>query len=122
MVPEKSMETLRDDLDSLKRKFEQVMEGEEPSGSGTVGKGTTPKKSRPHDPDQPPDPAISKLVKRKRVDIPREVAGNFPAIQKGSSVCPVCKEDYCTQNALVAHYSKFHNMNICTIATFASRV
>ena len=108
VVPEKSMETLRDDLDSLKRKFDQVMEGEEPSGSGTGEKGTTPKKSRPHDPDQPPDPAISKLVKRKRVDITREVAENLPAIQKGSSVCPVCKEDYCTQNALVAHYSKFH--------------
>ena len=36
MVPEKSMETLRDDLDSLKRKFDLVMEGKEPDGSGTV--------------------------------------------------------------------------------------
>ena len=30
VVPEKSMETLRDDIDCLKRKFDQVMEGEEP--------------------------------------------------------------------------------------------
>ena len=108
VVPEKSMETLRDDLDSLKRKFDQVMEGEEPDGSGTGGRGATPKKSRPHDPDQPPDAGISKLVRRKRVDVRREVAENLPEIEKGSTVCPVCKEDYCTQNALVAHYSKFH--------------
>ena len=38
----------------------------------------------------------------------REVAKDLPETEKGSSICPVCKEDYCTQNALVTHYSKFH--------------
>ena len=76
------------------------MEGEEPDGSSTGGRGATPKKSRPHDPDQPPDAGISKLVRRKRVDVRREVAENLPEIEKGSTVCPVCIEDYCTQNAL----------------------
>ena len=110
VVPEKSMETLRDDIDCLKRKFDQVMEGEEPDGSGisSGGKGATPKKSRAHDPDKPPDAAISKLFRGKRVDRKREIAEDLPELEKGSTVCPVCKEDYCTPNAIVAHYSKFH--------------
>ena len=110
VVPEKSMETLRDDIDCLKRKFDQVTEGEEPDGSGisSGGKGATPKKSRAHDPDKPPDAAISKLFRGKRVDRKREIAEDLPELEKGSTVCPVCKEDYCTSNAIVAHYSKFH--------------
>ena len=32
----------------------------------------------------------------------------MPEIDKSSAVCPVCKEDYSTPNALVTHYSKFH--------------
>ena len=121
MVLEKSMETLRDDINSLKRKFDQVMEGEEPDGSGTStgGKGGTPKKSRAHDPHKPPDAAISKLFRRKRVERKRNKAEDLPEIEKGSTVCPVCKEDYYTPNAIVAHYSKFHkneylyHCNIC---------
>ena len=47
VVPEKSMETLREEIDSLKRTFDQVMEGEEPDASASTGKVVTPqKKSR----------------------------------------------------------------------------
>ena len=67
VVPEKSMETLRDEIDSLKRLFEQVFEGEEPDASASTWKTvTSQKKSRAHDPDQPPDDAIAKIVRRQK--------------------------------------------------------
>ena len=47
-------------------------------------------------------------MRGKSVEIMREVAKDLPEIENGSSICPLCKEDYCTQNALVTHYSKFH--------------
>ena len=47
-------------------------------------------------------------MRGKRVEDRRKVAKNLPEIEKENSICPVCKEDYCTQNALVTHYSKFH--------------
>ena len=69
VVPEKSMETLRDKIDTLKRTFEQVIEGKEPDASASGGKGATPKKSGAHNPDKPPDAEVAKLVKRKRVEV-----------------------------------------------------
>ena len=47
-------------------------------------------------------------MRGKRVEVRREVAKDLPEIERGSSICPVCKDDYCSQNALVTHYSKFH--------------
>ena len=108
VVEEKSMETLRDDLDTLKRKFDDVLEGTAIEPSSTENPVTPQKKSRAHNPDKPPDAEISKIVRKKRVEVRREVADNLPEIDKSTSVCPVCKEDYITQPALVAHYSKFH--------------
>ena len=108
VVEEKSMESLREDIGSLKRKFDEVMAGKEIEDTGTSS-GTAPqKKSRAHDPDQPPDPKIAKLVRGKRVEVRREIADDLEEVEKGSTVCPVCKEDYITQNAIVSHYSKFH--------------
>ena len=109
VVPEKSMETLREEIDTLKRTFDQVMEGQEPDASASTGKAVTPqKKSRAHDPDQPPDDAIAKIVRGKRVEVRREVVKDLPKIEKQSNIYPMCKENYCTQNAFVTHYSKFH--------------
>ena len=108
VVQEKSMASLREDIGSLKRKFEEVMAGKEIEDTGTSS-GTAPqKKSRAPDPDQPPDPKIAKLVRGKRVEVRREIADDSEEVEKGSTVCPVCKEDYITQNAIVSHYSKFH--------------
>ena len=95
-------------IDSLKKKFNQVMESHEPEESGGTGKVSTPKKSRPHDPDKPPEPSLAKLVKGKSIDHWREITENLPEIEKGCTTCPVCKADYMTQNAVVTHYSKFH--------------
>ena len=53
VVEEKSVETLRDDLDSLKRKFDDVLEGTPIEPSSTTDTPVTPqKKSRAHNPDK----------------------------------------------------------------------
>ena len=100
---------LRDDIDTLKRKFDGVLESHGIEPSTSTGTRTTPqKKSRAHDPDKPPDANVAKLVRGKWVKVRREVAENLPEIEKSTTVCPVYKEGYMTQAALVTHYSKFH--------------
>ena len=106
VVEEKSMESLREDIGSLKRKFDEVMAGKEIED--TSYRITPQKKSRAHAPDAPPDPKIAKLVRGKRVEVRREIAEDLEELEKGSTVCPVCDEDYKTQTAVVHHYSKFH--------------
>ena len=98
VVEEKSMESLREDIGSLKRKFDEVMAGKEIEDTGTSSRITPQKKSRAHAPDAPPDPKIAKLVRGKRVEVRREIAEDLEELEKGSTVCPVCDEDYMTQN------------------------
>ena len=109
VVPIERMERLEEGVESLKRSIEMVKEGKEPDEIGEL-RGTTPKKSRRDDPDQPPDPEIAKMVRGKRVEQRREIGKNLPELdmEDKSGVCPVCKEDYITGPALVSHYSKFH--------------
>ena len=42
------------------------------------------------------------------MEVRREIAEDLEELEKGSTVCPVCDEDYTTQTAVVHHYSKFH--------------
>ena len=42
------------------------------------------------------------------MEVRREIAEDLEELEKGSTVCPVCDEDYKTQTAVVHHYSKFH--------------
>ena len=43
LVPEKRMESLRENIESLNRNLDKAMEGHKPEESGGTGKGATPK-------------------------------------------------------------------------------
>ena len=93
------------------------MEGEKPDASASTGKVVTPqKKSRAHDLGKPPDKAIAKNMRGKRVEVRREVAKDLPEIEKGNSICLVCKEDYVPKMLLSHTIVNFIKMSTCTIA------
>ena len=109
VVPLERIERLEEGIESLKRSIENVKEGKDPDDIAE-NRGSTPKKSRRDEPNQPPSPNLAKMVKGKRPEQKRELGKNLPQLDlsQKSGICPVCKEDYITGPALVTHYSKFH--------------
>ena len=87
------MERLEEGVESLKRSIEMVKEGKEPDEIGEL-RGTTPKKSRRDDPDQPPDPEIAKMVRGKESRAEKRNWENLPELdmEDKSGVCLFVKK------------------------------
>ena len=105
LVTEKSIGILKDSVLKLGRNLEAVSQGKEPDELDVEVR-TTPRKRKLS--DQPPTPEMVKMVKKKRLDVERNVPEDIEEYETGESYCKLCKCECGSPAALASHYSKYH--------------
>jgi len=88
----------------LSKSIEQVEEG----NPNPITSLSTPKKRKPQQDDEPPTPELKKLVKKKRVEVDKEMPKKLQMYTPGDTSCKICKFNAGSSDKLVTHFAKFH--------------
>ena len=105
LVTEKNIGILKDSVLKLGRNLEAVTQGKDPDELD-IEVHVTPRKRK--QPDQPPTPELAKMVKKKRLDVERNVPEDVGDVETGESYCKICECECGSSTALASHHSKFH--------------